>query len=501
MKKIYLYGCIVLLLVVTSCDKWLDVRPKNQKTTDELFSTYDGFKSALDGCYIKLKDRNIYGERLTMTNIESMAQLWAKTSNSGLPSDYELKEFDYEGDNARSAILRIYSSLFNTIAQVNMLLNYLEINRSVIPDESTHAIIEGEAYAIRAFCHFDVLRLFGQLPNNASQQISLPYAEVVSKDDLPAYYSYDQFIAKIEADLNKAESLLDENDPIFDYTFDYLNSFNISSIDDITLEDDFLGYRQNRFNYWAVKALQARYYLYTGDMTKAYNTAKSIINAIGIDGNPLITLSGSEDISSGYMACPSECLMMLNAYDVTEYSPDIFGRGAHHIRDTHFVITQEQYENLFDGQNIASNNRYNNLWDLSLSDPFGTFYPTLSKYFNESPSTGSVGLTKTQIIPLIRLSEMYLIVMETTTDLNEANNLWTEYQLSHNVLITENAYATLEEVKNGIIDEYRREFYGEGQMFYTYKRLGVEKMLWRDDAVSESDYIVPLPNTEFDPNI
>lgn len=501
MKRKLQYCLLAFLLITTSCDKWLDVKPGNQATTDELFSTYSGFCDALNGCYIKLKDRTIYGEKLTMSNIESMAQLWI-TTQSSLPTDYELANFKYDGDNAKSSVSSIYSGLYNTIAQANMIITNLDKYGSVIKDPVSRALIEGEAYAIRAFCHFDVLRLFGQLPANQTINISLPYAEFVSSSVLPQYYNYSQFVSKIEADLKKAEDLLKSNDPIFKYTFSYLNSFNASQTDNIKLDDEFHGYRQNRFNYWAVKALQARFYLYTGNKEKAYSISKSIIEAKDVDGNDLITLSGSSDITAGYLACPTESLMMLNSFSIMDYTPNILAAGSTQIRNTHLVISQDQLNKLFEGQNTASNNRFNQVWDRTLMNPSGVIFPNLKKYFyNTSSSLSSyLNITKRQIIPLLRLSEIYLIAIETSTDLNEVNTLWTKYQLSHNVLITNNVFTDLNQVKNEIVNEYRREFYGEGQMFFTYKRFGSTTMLWKTGTVTESNYIVPLPVTEFNPN-
>ena len=37
-------------------------------------------------------------------------------------------------------------------------------------------------------------------------------------------------------------------------------------------------------------------------------------------------------------------------------------------------------------------------------------------------------------------------------------------------------------------------------MFYTYKRLNAEEILWYDGEVTESTYILPLPETEYNPN-
>ena len=64
---------------------------------------------------------------------------------------------------------------------------------------------------------------------------------------------------KLIADLDKAEKLLKDNDPIFGYTFEELNA--PSSVE---IEDTYMCYRQSRLNYWAVKALQSRMYLYLG---------------------------------------------------------------------------------------------------------------------------------------------------------------------------------------------------------------------------------------------
>lgn len=374
MKRIFIFLFILISPLISSCDKWLDVKPTTQVTTDELFGTYAGFCNALNGCYIKLKERDLYGERLTMSNIESIAQLW-RVNQTGRLQDYELKAFNYGGDNAKAAANSIYAGLYNVIAQTNMIINNMDSYGSVIKDPVSKAIIEGEAYAIRAFSHFDALRLFGQVPNDATINVSLPYAEMVSSSTLPKYYNYNDFVAKVEADLNKAESILKGKDPIFKYTFNHLNIFNTGQIGNTVLDDDFHGFRQNRFNYWAVRALQARFYLYIGNKEKAYTIAKSIIEAKGVDGNELITLSGLNDINAGYLACPSECLMMLNTHNIMSYSPTVLAAGATQIRETHLVITNDQLTQLFKGQKTASHNRFNILWNKSLMDPSGKIFP------------------------------------------------------------------------------------------------------------------------------
>ena len=89
--------------------------------------------------------------------------------------------------------------------------------------------------------------------------------------------------------------------------------------------------------------------------------------------------------------------------------------------------------------------------------------------------------TQKQVIPLIRLSEMYLIAIESAPTQNEANALYIPYMKARNV---DASPLQQEQLMTEIIREYRREFFGEGQMFYTYKRLGIKNMLWKDRSGS-----------------
>ena len=59
--------CAVMLALffTTSCNDWLEVKPKTEEEADKLFSTLDGFKSALAGCYIGLCQPELYGRELT----------------------------------------------------------------------------------------------------------------------------------------------------------------------------------------------------------------------------------------------------------------------------------------------------------------------------------------------------------------------------------------------------------------------------------------------------
>ena len=47
-----------------------------------------------------------------------------------------------------------------------------------------------------------------------------------------------------------------------------------------------------------------------------------------------------------------------------------------------------------------------------------------------------------------------------------------------------------------LVQEYNKEFYGEGQAFYAYKRLAVNDIYWAGVPGSVETYVIPLPKNE-----
>lgn len=498
LKSIQLTALTLLMGLTTGCSDWLDVPSANTTKEEDQFDNYKGFRDALTGCYINMASTDAYGERLTMTDVENMASLWFcdDSYETQVPLKYQLTHHQYDKTEAREAIKACYAQLFTTIANANVLLKNLSEKGGNINDETTRQVLMGEAYAIRAYCQLDVLRLFGQLPEGATEQVSLPYSEVTSIDSMPAYYTFNQYVAKLESDISQAEQCLKDNDPIFSNTFDQLDN-----TDDA--EDEFLYYRRSRLNYWAVRALHAREALYVGKTTEAHDLALEIINAKGADGNALVSLSGNTDLAQGYNGLPDECLFYLSKYDVNTYANDLLvGGRSGQATTSNYYVSSDMLTALYSSipNCTASHNRYLNWWNRSTTNAYGNVCPTLKKYwYDESSASSSELITKYEIIPMLRLSEMYLIAMETSDDLDEVRTLYATYMKDHAFTLY-TPFTSLDEARTELVNEYRREFFGEGQMFYVYKRKAATTMQFNSDEISESDYILPLPSTEYDPS-
>ena len=491
--------CVVFSL--TACDDWLDVRGENVQKEQDQYEAYKGFRDALIGCYMTMGSRDIYGQKLTMTDVENLASLWVLPSSNAktsVPLKYSMTYHDYSMDEAIAAIKSIYGGLFTTISSANVLIKNIEEKGNNVQDNQARDVILGEAYAIRAYCQLDLLRLFGQLPTGATKQVKLPYSYTTGIDEMPSYFGYSEYVANLKKDIDKAESLLKNNDPIFEYTFNQLNN----APNDVS---DLYYYRQARLNYWAVRALHARMSLYIGDNSEAYTIAKDILE------NGPVTLSGVSDLRNGYNGLPSECLFYMSKYDLNDYASNILRGGAENINvnAADYAISQDMLNDLYASipGSTASHNRYLNEWNRMSLNNANVPTPTLKKYWYDAskyPASGvgnaSTLMVKLQIIPMLRLSEVYLIAMETSNSLEEVQQLYDTY-MSNCAFTLYEPFTSLEQARGELVNEYRREFFGEGQMFYTYKRKAAKSMLWNNEEIKEEDYILPLPATEYDPSL
>lgn len=486
MKRLLIeIGMVLQVILFVSCNQWLDVKPSSEMEREELYDTKDGFKSALSGCYIKMKENMLYGQSMTMTTIEYLAQHWVTKAEQV----ENFMNFDWEASYAKSVRGGIWSGMYGVINQLNDLLIQMEIRgEEVLPDVKLRHLIHGEALALRAFCHFDILRLYGPSPVSPDKtSVSLPYSEESGKE-LRKYYKYDVYCEKIWKDLLEAERLLGEVDPVLELTFEELNDPN-KLLQSNKIDDDFQAYRRIRFNYWAVKAFKARVALYLGDKSAAYGYAMEVINA-RVQEKPVGDVSMiNADFSKEYYTLPSETLFALNVFDMKDKIESIF-RNAQGVLYK-WETEKNVLENLFEQQ--SSDVRYS-LWiPMDYDDQKQC---STKKYWQGDEEEDSEAAIYSQQIPLIRMAEMYLIAIETAPTLTEKNgklDLWRKDRgLPAKVCMT------VEELESEVLKEYQKEFYAEGQMFFYYKRTGAKEMRWKEDRKIElKEYQMPLPESEF----
>ena len=81
--------------------------------------------------------------------------------------DYDLDRYNYKSTKAVPVIENIWADAYSVIVNANEALDYIDRNRAQL-DSVNYRIIKGELLAVRAYMHFDLMRLFGlQSPRRA----------------------------------------------------------------------------------------------------------------------------------------------------------------------------------------------------------------------------------------------------------------------------------------------------------------------------------------------
>ena len=457
---------MLLLCCITACNDWLEVAPQAEKEEAEMFEKEVGFRNVLIGAYIRMKSNNLYGEDLTYGSIEMLAQHWTNTDDL---SKY-LKAYNYEQSVVETKINSFYGNLYKVIADVNGLLNNID-DRKEMFEGNNFEIIKGEALAIRAFCHFDVLRLFGPIPTNLPEGTILPYVTTVSI--VPnRLVSYNDFTTKLLADLDEAERCLEGNDPILTASIKELSTLEVAQ------DDNFLCDRQMRMNYYAVCALKARVQLWLGNKNEALKYAQKVIDAKDPNGNVMFRLGSATDCANGDLIFSSEHIFNLNVYNLSDFK--ISAANTFYTNSTalkYFWASE------------TTDIRRGKMWKEVYDNYWWTYYYYMTKYTQAT----NMPVWAKNSIPLFRLAEMYLIAMECGS-IQNANDLYKEVCIARD--ITPVTFGSTEELSETLILEYNREFYGEGQAFYAYKRLGRSKIFGTSTVGSALIYVLPLPKAE-----
>ena len=473
MKKIIII--IALFLSLTSCNEWLDIQPELEIRGEKMFETEQGYKDVLTGVYVRMASSSLYGLSTTMQLPEFMAQHWDVRSDL----ETHLSDFDFTQTDSEAKLETIWVQYYQCIVNLNSILEKIDENEDLFRS-GNYELIKGEALGLRAFLHFEVLRYWGDVPEDIETgSIAIPYMKKVTKDpNSLVSLTYQEVLDNILNDLTEAESLL-ADDPILSFSPDVLNTPTAEN--NLVVGDDFHYYRQVRFNIFAVKATLARYYLWLGNTSTAAEYAMEVINATESEENSLVfTLGTEDDASLGELTFSSEQIFAVNnsSSTATLYSP-FFDYFKAYTQD--YAKLEEAYEAIIHTSDIRFKN--NRLWEVKI----------LPEEFNYFKKYWKTETTAVEDVPLIRLAEMYFIVTE-----NGNTKLFRDYRIARGLDISiDGSLTSHEEIMNRLEKEYRKDFYGEGQMFFFYKRLGYDTFSWPTTIDMEREnYKLPIPETQ-----
>ena len=175
-------------MTLCSCSDWFDVSPKTDVKAAELFESEDGFMEALAGIYVSMTDDAAYGDNLSFGMLDQMAQLYDMIPDGATDRSeiYDYTNTTSGGYNTKGKLADSWGKAYNIIANANNLLKWLdEKGVTVITNEQTRNMIRGEALAIRAYVHFDVLRGWGPIYSENPSAKCMPYRTTADKEKMP----------------------------------------------------------------------------------------------------------------------------------------------------------------------------------------------------------------------------------------------------------------------------------------------------------------------------
>lgn len=481
----------VISVVLAGCSDFLDVTPKDKQTQEQLFATRNGFYAAVNGVYNTLSSTALYGENLSYQMVDLMALRYAPIATSG-SLIAAAAQWDYTNTYLKSALSSVWSTAYASILNCNVILDNVDRQAGILSEREA-TLMRGEMLALRAFLHFDMLRLFGPVYKLDAKAESIPYNESVKITNLPLLPADSVVFHKILRDLELAEQCLKE-DPVI------AGGPMASVADEDGTDDVYLRYRQFRLNYYAVLALKARVYLYGQDKENARITAHRLLDDPTVMQHfPAVdpsTLLGNNQTPDRVFS--SEVLFGMykrDRSDIYTYSFDPENASTNLLQPKSDFLTGS----LFAGE--TGDYRYQSQWTPATG--VGSTGFTLNKYKALKFATNmdeAYYPFYTYFMPLIRLSEMYFIAAECENELGDKYARLNESRDRRGIPAL--AVVSEEDLMARLRLEYLREFYGEGQSFFMYKRLYVN-ILNTENGYNNNTYgcsvarfVPPLPEGE-----
>jgi tetratricopeptide (TPR) repeat protein len=464
-SKIKFIGALSILWISVSCgNEFLTVFPNDSLVAETAITSVDGANAALYGVYDVLQSNPLYNcNMITYAEVrgEDMQPLSRVigrtvdfyTFNNRTPDNgnHDLWAYPYAGLNRLNSIITAFDNGLVTDGSENQ----------------RNAIL-GQAYALRGFFHFDLVKLYG-----------VPY---LKDRNAPGIIIADHVIAPSEVN---QRATVEES--------------YAQAVGDLTQALSLLGGTKTRtdgyINYWAAEALLARVYLYMGNYDEAFNKAKDVID----NSSSVYELTPrSEYVASWELEFTKESLFDLVNLGTDNGDRESIGSVANPDGYGAFIATPVFIDLLEEDPNDVR---------LQLLKPATGGTPG---YIAKYPGRGNAFVNNMRII---RLSEVYLIAAEAALRKPAKNQTAADNYLDDIRKRANPAAPFISATIDDVMKERRKELISEGHRFFDIMRLGLtvnrmagnpKAFLNEDEAriVGWDEYlcVLPIPRYEIEIN-
>ena len=439
-------GCAILAASLSSCvNAGLAVAPSDGTDAGAALTSSSDLDAARTGMYKALKGNSslvdYYGQQFFVYGDVHAGDDYQYNNIGGSNRASFYYDMTYqtasEFSSSTSSSNVAWKSPYIVIGRANRIIAAAEGGALSDAAEAKATIDQyaAEAKVLRALAHFDLVRIYGK-PYTEDQGASLGVplvTGVLESNAKPARSTVAEVYTQVVKDLTEAISsnaLATETEP---------------------------GY----VSVWGAKAILSRVYLNMGDYANALSVAEDIIKN---SGAALWTRDQYLKAWDASTPNESEFLFRLNVAGSTDNN-DLNGIGNLQQRDGYkeMVATKKFVDMLTSDPEDVRNDMF---LPATAAKEVAT-YGTNKVYLNKLRGQGG-NLRNVTIVPIIRLSEVYLTAAECAFRNNDKTKA-VEYlnDLVKNRTTTEASLATVDNITlERILIERRKELIGEGQRYF-----------------------------------
>lgn len=445
---------ILFLVFASSCLADLDVKPTEIIDQTLAFQSMDDVNAGVLGVYAGLSTHTISTN--TLISDEAM---WPMENNTGRGT----LMYSWKQDPVNPEAIAPWQSFYQVLDRANRILDVIDDVFATPQEEALRSQYKGELLALRAYCHFELLRLYAVDYEPASPGIPLMKTAEIGK---PARETVSKVFQQIDADLVQAKDLIPA-------TFT----------------------NRSRITKQAVAAIQARSALWQKNWDAAITYAGEVINAM-----PLATIAQFPDIWLDKNNAEVVWELKREAQDAK--FGDFYRDGSNRV----LFAPSFKLVSTFDAANDVRFSAY--VKDLAPGEPVRRW--TVNKYVG-----GQAALANLADIKLFRVAEMYLVRAEAyaskgvsglasgTKDLNDLR------AQRINAYVPQ-VFATPAALMDAVLLERYRELAFEGHRYFDLRRKKRNIERWAQDVIqapaaltltpNDRAYYLPIPAREMQAN-
>ena len=473
MKKQYLYFFSAFILLA-GCSDFLEQQPGTQIAISEQLADAKGIKTALNGLYRELRNTCSNIPFITYGDLQAGNLAFTPRDTSAtrpvLVPDLVTQIYGFEDTALESDMASTYSGFYTVINNANLILENIEFPADLNSEEASE--IEAQCYAARAFSHLMLARMYAQDYSYADQNFpGIVYKTQSIQEEL----AYDARLSLVES-YNRVQE-----------------DFN-SALDRFTGATVLEGPSYSFFTAESTRALLSRTLLEKQDFTGALNHAEQVMSTAG-------NLTPKEMYVEGW----KEPIVPLSEtlFEITppRNDADEVSGGIGQIYGVPTAVDWSDYAASRDLLAIYSDTDIRR--ELFLEKEIPTLENGIQiekAYFFIDKYQGEPG------IPIIRLSEVYLIAAEAALKFNQPD-LALEYLNTIRLRSGLNALSNTENLLDEILLERRRELAFENSYFYDLKR-NQRDLVRGEDCISttcnltypSTFYVLPIPQQNINLN-